>query len=151
MGKYTPLPWFEIQGMKEKMDKLMDEMRERFDCDRDSHEQVALWRPVTDAYETPQAYVVQIELPGLDRSQIRLEVKDRELWIYGERRMLKEVAGATYQILERSYGPFARKFLLPAHVNIEKITASTQDGLLTITVPKEDQSSPVTKIRVTEE
>jgi HSP20 family protein len=151
MGKYTTLPWLEIQGMKEKMDKLMDEMRERFEHDPENREQVALWRPVTDAYETPQAYVVQIELPGLDRSKIRLEVKDRELWVYGERRMLKEVAGATYQILERSYGPFARKFMLPSHANTDKITASTQDGLLTITVPKEAQSSSVTKIKVIEE
>jgi len=151
MGKYTTLPWLEIQGMKEKMDRLMDEMRERFEHDSENREQVALWRPVTDAYETPQAYVVQIELPGLDRSKIRLEVKDRELWVYGERRMLKEVAGATYQILERSYGPFARKFMLPAHVNTDKITASTQDGLLTISVPKDSRYSSVTKIQVIEE
>ena len=151
MGKYTPLPWLEIQGMKEKMDKLMDEMRERFDHDKETRDQIALWRPLTDAYETPEAYVVQIELPGLEREQIRLEVKDRELWVYGERRMLKEVSGATYQILERSYGPFARKFLLPPRVNTDKISASTQDGLLTITVPKEGQTTPVTKITITEE
>ncbi len=151
MGKYTPIPWLEIQGMKEKMDKLMDEMRERFDHDKETREQIALWRPMTDAYETPQAYVVQIELPGLDRKQIRLEVKDHELWVYGERRMLKEVSGATYQILERSYGPFARKFLLPPNVNTDKISATTQDGLLTITVPKENQATPVTKIKITEE
>ncbi len=148
MAKYTNNPWMEIQGMKEKMDKLMDEVRERFDIDDEVNEKVALWQPITDAYETPNNYVVQMELPGLERDQIHLEIKRNELWIYGERRMVKDLSGSSYQIMERSYGPFARKLLLPQKVNQDKIKAIFQNGLLTITLPKEEISEGLKKIDI---
>jgi len=136
MAKHTVDPWFEIQGMKEKMDKLMDDVRERFDHRQLEKERAALWQPVTDAFETGDNYVVQVELAGLDREQINLEIKDHELWVYGERRMLKDVHGSRYQILERSYGPFARRFLLPKKADPEQVQASFVNGLLTVTIGK---------------
>ncbi|MFO7800704.1 MAG: Hsp20/alpha crystallin family protein [Desulfovermiculus sp.] len=136
MGKQTMDPWLEIQGMKERMDKLMDDVRDRFDQRQMVHEQKALWQPVTDAFETIESYVVQVELAGLEREDITLEMKDRELLIYGERKMLKDAHGNRYQVLERSYGPFARRFVLPKQVDPEKVQASFANGLLTVTIAK---------------
>ncbi len=136
MHRQADNPWLEIQGMKQKMDKLMDEVRERFDLERETRERVALWQPVTDAYETEAEYIIQMELPGLNKEDIVLETKSQELWIYGERRMVKEATGSNYHVLERSYGPFARKFLLPEQADQNRVQASFLDGLLTISIPK---------------
>ncbi len=144
-------PWLEIQGMKQRMDKLMDEVRERFDLEKESIERTALWQPVTDAYETSDEYLIQMELPGLSREEVVLEVKSRELWVYGERRMIKEATGSNYHILERSYGPFARKFVLPAQVDQNRVQASFVNGLLTVSVPKVSGSPRYQKIEVNNE
>ncbi|MFP4391654.1 MAG: Hsp20/alpha crystallin family protein [Desulfohalobiaceae bacterium] len=144
-------PWLEIQGMKQRMDKLMDEVRERFDREKETRERMALWQPVTDAYETEAEYIIQMELPGLSREQIGLEVKSRELWVYGERRMIKEATGSTYHILERSYGPFARKFRLPEEVDQNRVQATFVNGLLSISMPKVPTESKYQKISVTNE
>lgn len=146
MAKHSLDPWLEIQGMKERMDKLMDDVRDRFDHPQMPKEKTALWQPVTDAFETPESYVVQVELAGLEREHINLEIKDRELWIYGERRMLKDAHGSRYQILERSYGPFARRFVLPKHADPDRVQASFVNGLLTVTIGK--VSSPQRKTRI---
>ncbi len=151
MTKYSSGSWLEIQDMKEKMDHLMDQMREKFDLQQRINERAALWQPVTDAYETGQMFVIQMELPGLTRDQVAIEVQNRELWVYGERRLLKDVSGSSYQILERSYGPFARKFVLPAKVSQADIRASLENGLLTVTIPKIETGPSYRKIQVTEE
>ena len=151
MAKHTLDPWLEIQGMKERMDKLMDDVRDRFDRRQAEKERAALWQPVTDAYETVESYVVQLELAGLDREQINLEMKDRELWVYGERRMLKDVHGSKYQILERSFGPFARRFVLPKRADPEKVHASFVNGLLTVTIGKSGEGDDSQRIVVIQE
>ena len=140
MAKYSINPWLEIQGMKEKVDRLMDDTVEKFESAYQAKERMALWKPVADAYDSPQAYVIQIELTGLTKEQIYLEIQDRELRVYGSRQMEKDVTGSNYQLLERSYGPFARQFLLPEGTDKSAITAVLQNGLLTITAPKKDIS-----------
>ncbi len=151
MAKFTSNPWVEIQGMKEKMDQLMDEVHERFDLHQRVQETTALWQPVTDVYETSAEYVIQMEIAGIDKGDINLEVKDHVLRIFGERRMTKDVRGQKYQILERSYGPFSRKFNLPSSVDQDGIQAVHQNGLLTITLPKRDKWQVQKSITVTEE
>jgi len=137
--------------MKEKMDQLMDDVRERFDLEQRVQERGALWQPVTDAFETDQSYIIQLELPGLEREQIRLEIKNKELRVYGERRMVKDVSGSSYQIMERSFGPFARRFMLPGQVDPDTVQASLHNGLLTVTIPKEAGKGKKRTIEVTED
>jgi len=151
MAKFGTDAWLEIQGMKKRMDQLMDDVRERFDMRQKAGEKVALWQPVTDAYETSAAYVVQMELPGLERDHVNIEVQNGELWVYGERRLVKEAQGSDYHMLERSYGPFARKFTLPPGADVDDIQASFQNGLLSVTISKRQYPTASRKIRVTEE
>lgn len=151
MAKYNVNPWLEIQGMKEKMDSLMDEVLDRFEIRERKSERLATWCPVADAYETQDAYVIQVELAGMDKDQVSIEVNHNELWVYGERRMIKEVSSSRYQFLERSYGPFARKFTLGHKADESSIRARFQEGLLTIVVRKGGEVSGSQKIKVTDE
>ncbi len=151
MAKYTLNPWLEIQGMKEKMDSLMEEALERFDHSDKHPERLATWCPVADAYETENSFVVQLELAGLHRDEISLEVVNGALWVYGQRKMVRDVTASRYHFLERSYGPFARKFILQDIADPEQIQAVFRNGLLTITIPKGRDCIKSHKINVTED
>lgn len=140
MAKYSINPWLEVQGMKEKVDRLMDDTVEKFESAYQSQERMALWQPVADAYDSPSAYVIQIELAGLSKEQVCLEIHERELRVYGNRQMEKDMSGSNYQLLERSYGPFARQFMLPEGIDKNAVSAVLQNGLLTITALKKDTS-----------
>ena len=144
-------PWLEVQGMKEKMDKLMDEVRERFDPDNSMYRNICLWQPDADVYERQDEYVIEMELAGLEKEDIQIVAKGRELWIYGERKRLKDVAGTSYQIMERQYGPFARKFNLPENTDSDSIQASYQNGLLTIIVGKQNAVQEKRNIQIKQE
>ncbi len=151
MAKYSMNPWLEIQGMKEKMDSLMEEALERFEGSDRISERPATWCPAADAYETENSYVIQLELAGLKKEDVSLEVANQELWVSGEREMIKEVSGSRYQFLERAYGPFARKFELEENADLKHIQAFFRNGLLTIMIPKGGDFEYSKKIEVSEE
>ena len=150
MGKSSFNYWIEIQNMKERIEELMDEVYESFDIFRHK-EEVPSWRPVADVYETTSSYVIQLEVPGIEKEDISVEIKGKELVISGERRFIKDVSGTSYHIMERAYGPFYRKFLLPDDVDTSKISANLQNGLLTITVLKLNKDKKQIKIEVSTE
>ncbi|XVE61977.1 hypothetical protein DITRI_Ditri06bG0081900 [Diplodiscus trichospermus] len=89
--------------------------------------------------ETPEAHVFKAELPGLNKNEVKIEVEDgRVLCISGEKSMEKEVKNETWHRVERSSGSFVRRFRLPENAKIEKLTAYMENGVLTVTVPKEE-------------
>lgn len=146
MAKYFLNPWGEILGMKEKVDRIMETAFREGNVE--GHDPIVLWRPAADVYETPTAYVIQVELPGIPREMVRLEVQDQQLRLLGERRMERDASGSVYQVLERSYGPFAREFNLPDGVDPAKISATYQDGLLTIVLSKSEQAKKTRRITI---
>lgn len=146
MAKYFLNPWGEILGMKEKVDRIMETAFREGGVE--GLDPVGLWRPAADVYETPTAYVLQVELPGIPRDAVRLEVQDQRLRLLGERIMGKDSSGSVYQVLERSYGPFSREFNLPEGVDLAKISATYQDGLLTIVIAKSEQAKATRRITI---
>jgi HSP20 family protein len=100
------------------------------------------WSPVADVYETPDAYVVMVELPGLSSADIRLDVTDgRQLTVSGGRSHA-DMPSPTYHRLERGHGRFRRTFAFPTTVDPERITANLAEGVLTVTVPKTPAAGP---------
>lgn len=148
MAKYSRCSWAEIQGMKQKADRLMDELGDNPNLVMRQEGRNALWQPLGDAWETVSEYVVQLELPGIDKERVEIEVVGQEIWVYGERRMEKDVRGAKYHLLERSYGPFARKFEFPQEVDQSTISARLDNGLLTITIPKRHVGAETKRITI---
>ena len=74
---------------------------------------VYVWQPQADVFESAEELTIQVELAGLSLDDVVLESKGQELLVYGERRFVKDVDGPAYHTLERSFGPFARRFVLP--------------------------------------
>ncbi len=101
-----------------------------------------LWAPAVDIYETDDAVVVNAELPGLEKNQVSVEVRDGVLTLRGERKAETKVKGEYIHRIERSYGSFARSFELPRNVDPEKIKASLKDGILEIRIPKTEEAKP---------
>ena len=101
----------------------------------------ASWSPSCNVYEDERSYWVQAALPGLNRKDIEIVVEDQVLTIKGER---KEDASKdrTYFIREFTRGSFVRSFKLPNTADHTKIAATYQDGILTVELPKREETKP---------
>ncbi|WVZ24881.1 hypothetical protein V8G54_003425 [Vigna mungo] len=92
-----------------------------------------------DWKETPEAHVFKAEIPGLKKEEVKVEIEDdRVLQISGERNVEKEDKNDTWHRVERSSGKFLRRFRLPENAKVDQVKASMEDGVLTVTVPKEE-------------
>ena len=103
---------------------------------------MGMWNPAVDLYEKDDHFVIKAELPGVDKKDIAIDLKDRVLTLSGERSYENEVKEDSYYRRERSYGKFQRAFTLPADVDSDKIKAEFKDGLLQIEVPKPEEQKP---------
>ncbi|KAL5973509.1 hypothetical protein ACLOJK_030160 [Asimina triloba] len=99
-----------------------------------------------DWKETPEAHVFKADLPGLKKEEVKLEVEEgRVLQISGERSREKEEKEDKWHRVERSSGKFMRRFRLPDNAKVEGIKANMENGVLTVTVPKEEEKRPEVK------
>jgi HSP20 family protein len=97
-------------------------------------------QPATDAKETDQAYLLTVELPGLKREDIDLQLRNEAILISGHKAEEKDTAGSTYRISERRFGRFERSFPIPPDVDREHIAAEFKDGVLKVTLPKSQEA-----------
>ncbi|XP_048323786.2 18.5 kDa class I heat shock protein [Ziziphus jujuba] len=96
-----------------------------------------------DWKETPEAHVFKADVPGLRKEEVKVEVEDdRVLQISGERNVEKEDKNDTWHRVERSSGKFLRRFRLPENAKLDQIKAAMENGVLTVTVPKEEVKKP---------
>nr|KYP36232.1 17.5 kDa class I heat shock protein [Cajanus cajan] len=92
-----------------------------------------------DWKETPEAHVLKADVPGLKKEEVKVEIQDdRVLQISGERNVEKEDKNDTWHRVERSSGKFMRRFRLPENAKVDEVKASMENGVLTVTVPKEE-------------
>lgn len=105
------------------------------------------WVPAMDLVETEDHLVLRADLPGLDRDDIEIEVKDGVLTISGERKAEHEHRGEGYHRVERSFGRFSRSLDLPQGIAAEEVRASFDRGVLEVRIPKPEERKP-TRIEV---
>ncbi|TXG74043.1 hypothetical protein EZV62_002622 [Acer yangbiense] len=99
-----------------------------------------------DWKETPEAHVFKADLPGLKKEEVKVEVEEGKiLQISGERSKEHEEKNDKWHRIERSSGKFLRKFRLPENAKIDQVKASMENGVLTVTVPKEEVKKPEVK------
>jgi HSP20 family protein len=103
---------------------------------------ITTWAPSVDIYETPNELVVKADLPDVAEKDIDIRVESNLLTIRGERKFEKNVSEDNYLRVERTYGAFSRSFSLPNTVNAEAIHAEYKNGVLTVNLPKREESKP---------
>ena len=103
--------------------------------------------PAIDINETDMAIELTAELPGLAEDDVEIELRDGRLTLRGQKNVTHDDKG-DLRISERSYGSFARTMSLPDTVEVEKITAEFDKGILHITMPKGEPNEPARKIKV---
>jgi len=100
------------------------------------------WAPRADIYETKENVVIQLDLPGINADEIDVQCEKGMLSIKGERTFNGDVAERKYYRVENVYGPFERYFEIPSTLDVTKVEANYQEGVLTLTFPKAEQAKP---------
>jgi HSP20 family protein len=100
------------------------------------------WMPTVDIEQTDQEIVLKLDLPGMRREDVSIEVRGHTLIVTGERREEKEDKHEGYITRERIIGRFARSFMLPEGVDSDEVHAEFENGVLRIRVPRPQEAQP---------
>jgi HSP20 family protein len=102
----------------------------------------ASWAPPIDIFETQDAYKVVAELAGFSPDEVDVTVNDGTLTIKGERKFYEETNEENFHRIERRFGAFQRLVSLPQQVQADKVEASFDKGVLTVSIPKAELAKP---------
>jgi HSP20 family protein len=129
----------DLFGIQREMNKMFDGV---FRGTGDEDYSFSSWTPAVDIAEHDDEYLVKVELPGVNKDEVKLTLENNILTIRGEKKQEKETKKENYHRVERSYGSFQRSFTLPAAVKSDKIDASYKDGILKVSLPKAEEAKP---------
>jgi len=134
-------PFRDVSALQDRINRIFNES---FGRSRDFEDEVSLydWRPPVDIYETGEGIVLKIELPGVNKDDVSVEVKDNVLTIKGERLLDPAIKDESYYRKERSFGKFNRSFSLQELIKPDLIKASFKDGVLTVEIPRPEEEKP---------
>jgi len=104
--------------------------------------------PKVDILENETSYEINVAVPGLSKEDFKIDLNDNFLTISGERKFSKEKKENNLHVVETQYGNFSRSFSLPEKVDASKINAKYNNGILEITVPKDEKKTLKTTIKV---
>ena len=100
------------------------------------------WMPAMDLVETADHFVLRADLPGMSEGDVKIELEDTVLTVSGERRAEHEEEKEGYHRVDRAFGSFSRTLTLPKGVDPEAISASFDNGVLEIRIPKPEVRKP---------
>ena len=127
-----------VEGVSSQADwwpQVMDPLR------RFGHRVAEFFSPPSDATASNEAYVIEMELPGVREEDIHVEVHGDQMTVSGEKRSSRNEKTDSYIFSERTYGAFRRSFRFPPDVNEAGIEAHSEDGILRITLPKKAEAA----------
>jgi HSP20 family protein len=126
-------PLQDLVILQDRMNRLFEDATQRRAQGEVEHElERADWTPAADIYETESGYLIAIDLPGIKRDALEIDIDDNRLIVKGTRPVNDEKARRS----ERPRGKFLRSFSLPVSVDQGKIGAEYKDGVLNIRLPK---------------
>lgn len=131
----------EVRRMQREFDRLFD----NFFPTRPEHSEdmeTAVWTPRVDLSENDEAYFVHLDVPGMTKDDFKINFHEGVLSVSGERKEEKTDENRSFVRIERNFGCFYRSFNLPKLVKIDKVSASYDNGVLNISVPKAEESKP---------
>ena len=131
-------PLQDLMVLQDRMNRLFeDATQRRSQAETSSGDEFerADWTPASDIYETDSGYVIAMDLPGIDREALEIDIDDNRLTIKGTR----SISELKQHRSERPRGRFLRTFSVPGAVDQGKIKAEFKDGVLLITLPKRSE------------
>ena len=144
-------PLRDLMLLQDRMNQLFEdatERRARESAEARDEIEHADWIPVADVYERPDEYVVALDLPGVDRTALEINLENERLSIKGTRSLAN--GDQSQHRRERPQGKFNRTFGVPAAVDPEQIEAEYKDGVLSVRLPKRrEHEKQAVKIKVT--
>lgn len=137
-GSGNPLD--DLKAMRERMARLLSETQRSV---ADLHESMdaSAWRPDADVFEADGEVVILVDVAGVDRTSLSLEVDGNRMSLRGERRPPAGLDPARVVRQERRYGRFVRIFDVPLNVDVARIAAEQRNGVLSIRLPRPEASS----------
>ncbi len=132
-------PTRSANALQEEMNRVFDSF---FNYPMRRSENVSGWMPDVDVIEDKDGIKFMVDLPGMEKDDIKVSVENNTLTIKGERKGHKEEEDKNYHMIERTYGTFTRSFSLPSKVDGQKIKANYKNGVLSIDLPKVEEEKP---------
>lgn len=121
--------------------KELEALNKKFYYVDDERGGIANFSPLVNTREGEYAYHLEMDLPGVKKEEISIDIKNSTLTISGERKTKDEIKKESYYKVESTFGSYSRSFTLPKNVDLENIEARYQDGVLEIIIPKIKQQS----------
>lgn len=134
-------PVGDLVTMQDEMNRVFEDLWRR-NPRSGSLGAAAAWWPSIDVQETQNEFRIAAELPGLKRDDVKISLTDNVLTLRGEKRSDQGRESEGWHQMERAYGVFERSFQLTCPVDASKVKARFEDGVLTITLPKSEESRP---------
>jgi HSP20 family protein len=107
-------------------------------------EHTNFFRPAVDVKEIETAFELAFSLPGIEKEEVKVELKDNRLTVSGERKKETEEKNTRFHRVEHYYGNFSRSFMLPENIKSDAIEANFKNGVLTVAIPKAEAVQPKT-------
>lgn len=128
-------PFRDVAALQDRINRIFSESfgsSRELDDDGSPYD----WRPPVDIYQATEGYILKVELAGVEKEDVSVEVKDNVLTLQGERLLDPQVKDEQYYRKERTFGKFQRSFTLQESIKPEQVKASFKNGVLKIVVPR---------------
>ena len=135
-------PFREIRELENRL------LRSYVPATQEQQKGINAFTPSVNTREDEKAYYIEVDLPGVKKEDIKVDIKENTLTVSGERKFKEEVKEEDYYKIETSIGKFSRTFTLPEDADIENIDAKSENGVLEIVIPKVKKEESVKSIAV---
>ncbi len=126
----------------QRLNSMLDQMFGTWPMFEGGSALTSAWLPPVDVFEDKDSVKIVAEIPGVEFDDLQVSIENNVLTLRGEKQQTREETADRVHRYERTYGIFERSFVLPATVDPERIEASLDNGVLTISVPKVEKARP---------
>jgi len=135
-------PFRELSDLQHEVNRVFNGSPLRRRYTPEAEVEACQWAPLVDIFEQGDRVLLRVELPGLEREDIAVDVENGLLSIRGEKKSLAGQDGTTFHRVESRYGRFCRTFTLPDSLDPEKIEAAYKNGVLTLSLGRKQEALP---------
>ena len=135
-------PFWEMDDMQKRMSSFLSPLLRSHLTPEEENISVTQWAPLVDVVEDEKEYLIKVELPEVQKDDVKVTVEGGTVTIAGERKGEKEEKGRKFHRVERYFGRFERSFSIPDDVDPSNVKAECKDGVLRVHLAKSEKARP---------